>query len=194
MLTTKLNMYDIITMFDINTNNVLVILDRLSMKTLKRNLEKNNRWKVSYVSGSNFNQNKEKILCAQFTNQLVLPTMYLTSVKHHKTSCTLCTANPFNYHIQIRGFKTKRSINIEFEKNASFLNRFRNRLGQLSDTVRLFFIYTKKILCALQINSLFYRMQDGILKIKIQLHLDLCSVKIIVKSLQRNIKKLQQLL
>ncbi|XP_034192241.2 ATP-dependent zinc metalloprotease YME1L isoform X1 [Osmia lignaria lignaria] len=134
MLTTKLKMYDIITMFDINTNNVLVILDRLSMKTLKRNLEKNNRWKVSYVSGSNFNQNKQKILCAQFTKQLVLPTMYLTSVKHHKTSCTLCTANPFNYHVQIRGFKTKRSINIEFEKNASFLNRFRNRLGQLSDT------------------------------------------------------------
>ncbi|XP_003699692.1 ATP-dependent zinc metalloprotease YME1L isoform X2 [Megachile rotundata] len=132
MLMKKLNIYDIITMFDMKTNNVFVIFDRSSMKNFKRHLEKENKWKISYISGFNFNENKEKVLCTQFTEQ-ILPTMYLSSKKHHQTLCTLCVKNPFNYHVQIRGFKTRRSINMDLKKKTPLVEWLRKWLGDVSD-------------------------------------------------------------
>lgn len=125
MLIGKLNMYDAITMLDIRTNNVLVVLDQLSMKIFKRNLEKDNKWKVSYVSGPSFTDNKQKLPSTQFTDEIILPAVYLSSKQQHRTLCTFCIKNPFNYHVQIRSFRTKRNVNAELEKESSFINRFK---------------------------------------------------------------------
>ncbi|KOC65850.1 ATP-dependent zinc metalloprotease YME1 like protein, partial [Habropoda laboriosa] len=135
----KLNMFDVITMLNIKTNNVLVVLDQLSMKILKKQLEKSNKWKISYVSGLNFAENKEKFSCTQLTEQIILPTMYLPSKQHHRTLCTFCIKNPFNYHVQIRSFRTKRNIDAELEKKSSIINKFKKWVGQYYGTVRSLF-------------------------------------------------------
>ncbi|CAL7948450.1 unnamed protein product [Xylocopa violacea] len=133
MLIDKLNMFNVITMFDIKTNNVLVVLDQLSMKIFKRNLEKNNKWKVSYVSGLNFTENKQKFPCTPFTEEIILPTTCLSSKQHHRMLCTFCVKNPFNYHVQIRSFRTKRNISAEVDKKSSFMNKFKKWIGYFSE-------------------------------------------------------------
>ncbi|XP_076750045.1 ATP-dependent zinc metalloprotease YME1L [Xylocopa sonorina] len=138
MLISKLNMYNVITMFDIKTNNVLVVLDQLSMKIFKKNLEMNNKWKVSYVSGLNFTENKQKFPYTHFTEKIILPTMYLSSKQHHRMLCTFCIKNPFNYHVQIRSFRTKRNVNAELEKKESFKNKFNKWVDHINETVRLY--------------------------------------------------------
>ncbi|CAK9799821.1 ATP-dependent zinc metalloprotease YME1L [Anthophora quadrimaculata] len=134
MLMGKLNMLDVITMLDIKTNNVLVVLDQLSTKIFKKQLEKSNKWKISYASGSNFIENKEQFLCTQFTKQIILPTMYLPSKQHHKTLCSFCIKNPFNDYVQIRSFRTKRNVNAELENKLSLINKFKKWLGHFSGT------------------------------------------------------------
>lgn len=131
----KLNMFDAITMLDIKANNVLVVLDQLSMKIFQRNLEKCNKWKVSYVSGLNFTENKQKFPCAQLKEEIILPTMFLSSKQHCRTLCTFCIKNPFNYHVQIRSFRTKRNVNAELETKSSFINRFKKWVGHLPGAV-----------------------------------------------------------
>ena len=49
-------------MFDIKTNNILVVLDKFSTKICRKNLEKNNKWKISDISELNFKENTKKYL------------------------------------------------------------------------------------------------------------------------------------
>ncbi|XP_071873409.1 ATP-dependent zinc metalloprotease YME1L isoform X1 [Bombus fervidus] len=129
----KLNMSDVITMFDIRTNNVLVALDQVSMKIFKRNLEKNNKWKV-YASGLNSKKNKHKYLYKKCTEEIILPAMYLSSKQHHTTLCTFCNKNSFHHYVQIRSFRTKRNVSTELEKQPTFINKFKNLVGHFSGT------------------------------------------------------------
>ena len=130
----KLNRRDVITILNVKKNNVCLMLDQLSMKAFKKKLEENDKWNVSYVSGSNFTENKQRFPCAQLTEPIILPTIYSQSKQHHRTLCTLCIKNPFNYHIQIRNFKTKRSINVELERKPSFISRFKKFFTDYSTT------------------------------------------------------------
>ncbi|XP_012348403.1 ATP-dependent zinc metalloprotease YME1L isoform X2 [Apis florea] len=116
----KLKICDVIAMFDIKTNNVLVVLDKFSTKICRKNLEKNNKWKISDISELNFKENRKKYHNSyQCTKEIILPTL------PRKSS---------NYHIQIRNFRTKRNVNVELEKKASFVNKFKNLFGHFSGT------------------------------------------------------------
>ncbi|XP_043790069.1 ATP-dependent zinc metalloprotease YME1L [Apis laboriosa] len=117
----KLKICDVIAMFDIKTNNILVVLDKFSTKICKKNLEKNNKWKISDISELNFKENRKKYHNSyyQCTKEIILPTL------PRKSS---------NYHIQIRNFRTKRNVNVELEKKASFVNKFKNLFGHFSGT------------------------------------------------------------
>lgn len=133
-------MSDVITMFDIRTNNVLVALDQVSMKIFKRNLEKNNKWKV-YALGLNSTKIKHKYLYKRCMEEIILPAMYLSSKQHHTTLCTFCNKNSFHHYVQIRSFRTKRNVSTELEKQSSFMNKFKNLVGYFSGTVRSCIIY-----------------------------------------------------
>ncbi|XP_015433737.1 PREDICTED: ATP-dependent zinc metalloprotease YME1 homolog [Dufourea novaeangliae] len=124
MLIGKLNLHTGITTLGIKKNNVCITLDQISTKISKRNLEKNNKWKVSYVSGSTFTENKHGFPSAQFTEPLHVPIIYLPSKWNYRTLCALCIKNPFTNHVQIRSFKTKHSINVELKK-PTFISKFK---------------------------------------------------------------------
>lgn len=117
----KLKICDVIAMFDIKTNNILVVLDKFSTKICRKNLEKNNKWKISDISELNFKENRKKYHNSyyQCTKEIILPTL------PRKSS---------NYYIQIRNFRTKRNVNVELEKKASFVNKFKNLFGHFSGT------------------------------------------------------------
>ncbi|XP_053981635.1 ATP-dependent zinc metalloprotease YME1L-like isoform X1 [Hylaeus volcanicus] len=130
----KLSTYNVITPLDIKKNNVWVILDQLSARIFKRNIGVNNKWKVSYVSGANFTENKQRFPCAQLTEPIILPVIYLSSKQYHRTLCSLCVKNPFNYHVQIRSFKTKRNVSVELERQPSIISRFKKWITHSLET------------------------------------------------------------
>ncbi|XP_076633692.1 ATP-dependent zinc metalloprotease YME1L [Colletes latitarsis] len=133
MQISKLNMYDVITTLNVKKNNVWVVLNQFSTKIFKKNIEEKDKWKVSYVSGSTFTENKQRFPCAQLTEPIILPVIYLSSQQHHRTLCTLCTKNPFNYHVQIRSFKTKRTISMDMNRRPSFINKIKKWFAQISE-------------------------------------------------------------
>ncbi|XP_076168366.1 ATP-dependent zinc metalloprotease YME1L [Ptiloglossa arizonensis] len=128
----KLNMYDVVTMLH-TKKNIWLILDQLSTRIFRKNVEENNKWKVSYVSGSNFTENKQRFPCAHLTEPIILPVIYLSSRQYHKTLCMFCTKNQFNYHVQIRNFKTKRNITVESERQPSRLSKFKKWFPHFSE-------------------------------------------------------------
>ncbi|XP_043262518.1 ATP-dependent zinc metalloprotease YME1L [Colletes gigas] len=131
MQISKLNTYNVITTLNVKKNNVWVLLNQFSTKIFKKNIEERDKWKVSYVSGSTFIENKQRFPCAQLTEPIILPVIYLSSQQHYRTLCTLCTKNPFNYHVQIRSFKTKHNIAVDMNKRPSLLKKVINRLSQI---------------------------------------------------------------
>lgn len=131
----KLNMYDVVTMLH-TKKNIWLILDQLSTRIFRKNVEENNKWKVSYVSGSNFTENKQRFPCAHLTEPIILPVIYLSSRQYHKTLCMFCTKNQFNYHVQIRNFKTKRNITVESERQPSRLSKFKKWFPHFSEVMR----------------------------------------------------------
>ncbi|OAD55288.1 ATP-dependent zinc metalloprotease YME1 like protein, partial [Eufriesea mexicana] len=134
MLIDKLCMFNIITMLNTKTNNVLLTLDKISMKIFEKNVQKNNKWKVSYASGLNFMENKQKYLYKQCAEEVILPSLYLSSKNHYRTLCTFCIKNPFNCHIQTRGFRTKYNVKPGSKKESSFTNKFKKFIGYFSET------------------------------------------------------------
>lgn len=121
-------------MFKLKRNDVWLILDKLSMKIVNENLEKNYKWKVSYLSRSSFAENKQMFPCAQLTEPIIIPAIYLSSKHHHRTLCALCVKDPFKYHIQTRSFKTQRNWKKEIEKDLSVTSRFKKLFGQFAST------------------------------------------------------------
>lgn len=119
-------MRDVVMVPNTKKNNVCLLLDEISMKVDKRKLEEN-KWKVSYVCGSSFTENKRGFPCAALTEPIILSTIHLSSKQHYRTLCTLCIKNPFNHHVQIRGFKTKRSLNEDLNSKQSFMSKFKQQ-------------------------------------------------------------------
>ncbi|XP_076379352.1 ATP-dependent zinc metalloprotease YME1L isoform X3 [Megalopta genalis] len=133
ILLDKLNLQNVITTLNTKKANVRVMLHKLSTKICKENLGEN-RWKTSYVSGSNFTENKHKFPCTEFTKPIIIPIVYLLSQQNCSTSCTFCIRNPSNYHVQIRSFKTRRNVNRDLNTRPSFTSRIRKWLLHSSNT------------------------------------------------------------
>ncbi|XP_076288668.1 ATP-dependent zinc metalloprotease YME1L isoform X1 [Lasioglossum baleicum] len=129
----NLNLQSAITTLNIQKNNVRKMLHQLSTKIWEENL-KENKWKMSYISGSNFTENKHMFPCREFTEPIIVPIVYLSSKQDCRPSCTFCIQNPSNYHVQIRSFKTKRSVNTDLNTRPSFVNKFRDWFLHSSNT------------------------------------------------------------
>lgn len=113
-------------------NKVYVILDNISSSVFRKPLEENSKWKVSYISGLTFNENKQGFPCSPLTEPVVLSVICLHSKQQHKLLHTWC-AKTLHNHMPIRTFKSQRSIKIELEQNPSLMNRVKKWLGLSSN-------------------------------------------------------------
>ncbi|KAG7209772.1 hypothetical protein KM043_011393 [Ampulex compressa] len=111
-------------------NNISLILNQLS------NVRKNNKWKVSHISGYSFNDNKQGIPCSHLTEEIILPIIYL-STKQNRILHTCHFQNPFTLKVQMRQFKTERNVKMETERNLTLTSRLKKLFGhsQSADAV-----------------------------------------------------------
>lgn len=110
---------------------VCVMLDDLAVSIFRRSLEENNKWKVSYLSGLSFADNKRGFPYS-LTEPIGLPVIHLASKQHYRLLQTWY-AKALQNHIPIRTFKSQRSIKMELEQNPTFISRIKKWLGLSSN-------------------------------------------------------------
>lgn len=110
---------------------VCVMLDDLTVSIFRRSLEENNKWKVSYLSGLSFADNKRGFPYS-LTEPTILPVIHLGSKQHYRLLHTWY-AKALQNHIPIRTFKSQRSIKMEIEQNPTFMSRIKKWLGLSSN-------------------------------------------------------------
>lgn len=113
-------------------NKVYVMLDDLAISVFRRSLEENNKWKVSYLSGLSFADNKRGFPYSSMTEPIILPVIHLASKQHCRLLHTWY-AKALQNHIPIRTFKSQRSIKLELEQNPTFMSRIKKWLGLSSN-------------------------------------------------------------
>lgn len=109
-----------------------IILDNVAISVLRRPLEGNNKWRVSYLSGLSFAENKRDFPCCSLTESDILPLINLASVQQHRLLHTWY-AKTLHSHIPIRTFKSQRSLKMELEQNPTFVSRIKKWLGLSSN-------------------------------------------------------------
>ncbi|XP_011873836.1 PREDICTED: ATP-dependent zinc metalloprotease YME1 homolog isoform X2 [Vollenhovia emeryi] len=116
-------------------NKVCLMLDNVAVSVLREPLEKNNKWKVSYLSGLSFAENKRDFPCSLFTEPIILPVIHLANRQQHRLLHTWYSKK-LHSHMPIRTFKSQRNIKMELEQNPPFMNRIKKWLG-LSPNVQM---------------------------------------------------------
>ncbi|XP_072755645.1 ATP-dependent zinc metalloprotease YME1L isoform X1 [Anoplolepis gracilipes] len=128
LLEMNLNASSALTM---KNNKVCVMLDDLAIGIFRRSLEEN-KWKVSYVSGLSFADNKRGFPYSSITEPIILPVIHLTSKQHCRLLHTWY-AKALQNHMPIRTFKSQRSIKLELDQNPTFMSRIKKWLGLSSN-------------------------------------------------------------
>ncbi|XP_077280729.1 ATP-dependent zinc metalloprotease YME1L [Temnothorax americanus] len=126
---------------NLSTSNVLrmknckvcLMLDNVAVSIFRRPLEENNKWKVSYLSGLSFAENRRDFPCSSFTEPIILPVVHLASRQQNRLLHTWYSKK-LHSHIPIRTFKSQRNIKMELEQNPPFMNRIKKWLGLSSNT------------------------------------------------------------
>ncbi|XP_025988099.1 ATP-dependent zinc metalloprotease YME1L [Solenopsis invicta] len=116
-------------------NKACLMLDNIAVSVFRKSLQENNKWKVSYLSGLSFAENKQDFPCSSFTEPIILPVIYLTSKQQHRLLHTWYCKKLHN-HTSIRTFKSQRNIKIELEQNPPLMSRLKKWLG-LSSNVQM---------------------------------------------------------
>ncbi|XP_014478773.1 PREDICTED: ATP-dependent zinc metalloprotease YME1 homolog [Dinoponera quadriceps] len=113
-------------------NKVCVLLDNAALSLFRRPLEENNKWKVSYLSGLSFTENKQGFLYHPLKEPIVLPVTHLAS-KQRRLLHTWYVKTSHCSDMQIRTFKSQRSIKMELERNPTVISRIKKWLGLSSN-------------------------------------------------------------
>lgn len=111
------------------------MLDYVAVNIFRRPLEENNKWKVSYLSGLSFAENRRGFPCSSFTEPIIVPVIYLPSKQQHRLLHTWYGKKLHN-HMPVRTFKSQRNIKMELEQNPPIMNRIKKWLG-LSSNVQV---------------------------------------------------------
>lgn len=109
------------------------MLDNIAISVLKKPLDETNKWRVSYLSGLSFAENKRGFPSSLLTEPIILSAM--TSKQQHRLLHTWHGKVLRSCNIPIRTFKSQRSIKMELEQNPTFTNRLKKWLG-LSSTLQ----------------------------------------------------------
>ncbi|XP_011645152.1 ATP-dependent zinc metalloprotease YME1 homolog isoform X1 [Pogonomyrmex barbatus] len=112
-------------------NKICLMLDNVAIGIFRRPLEEN-KWRVSYLSGLSFAENRRDFPCSSFTEPIILPVIHLVSNQQYKLLHTWYGKKLHNY-MPIRTFKSQRHVKKELEQNPSFMNRLKNWLGLSSN-------------------------------------------------------------
>ncbi|KAJ8679405.1 hypothetical protein QAD02_015192 [Eretmocerus hayati] len=97
-------------------------------------LEDRNHWKVSYISGESFNENKQGFPPKLSSDTSKLHAFHLSfKPRHrslHQTQCATLNLN----QAQVRFFKTNRSVRAELDRNPTLSTRIRKWIGLNPDS------------------------------------------------------------
>lgn len=113
----KINLQNVGTALQVNRSEVLEILTQISRGTTPRFQSSNNKWRISYVSGDSFAENKRTGLT------------YRQNSQQCRLLHNLCSLTPLRLSGITRGFKTERNVKAELERNPSFSGRVRRWMG-----------------------------------------------------------------
>lgn len=117
----------------ISTKDAWNVLRQLSKGGITKVPQKSNKWKVSYISGPTFEDNKRG-----FPNYLLSEPETISSINvYFRPNRGFCSHNNlFNLQkSQARFFKTDRGIRAEIEKNPTLRMRVQKWLGVNLDSV-----------------------------------------------------------
>ncbi|XP_015597301.1 ATP-dependent zinc metalloprotease YME1 homolog isoform X1 [Cephus cinctus] len=131
----RLNTQHLATPLRIKRNDAYDILKQLSKglkPTVSRIIDKNSKWRVSYISGASFIDNKYGFPHVQFPEPTLLPMMCLSSWQPFRLFKNMHSPSQFAYDMQIRSFKTDRSAKVDRERNPTLGGRFRKWMGMTS--------------------------------------------------------------
>lgn len=133
-------------MLKMKDNKVCLILDSVAVSIFRRPLEENNKWRVSYLSGLSFAENKRDFPCSMFTEPIILPVVHLATKQQHRLLHTWYGKKLHNY-MPTRTFKSQRTVKMELEQNPPFMSRIKKWFG-LSSNIQMvqyiFIFYTNK--------------------------------------------------
>lgn len=113
-------------------NRMSIILDDIAFSVFRRPMEKNNKWRVSYLSGLSFAENKRDFPCSSLTEPIILPVINLTSEQQHRLLHTWY-AKTLHNHMSIRMIQTQRSLKMELEQNPTLTSKIKKWLGLSSN-------------------------------------------------------------
>ncbi|KAF7379050.1 hypothetical protein HZH66_015284 [Vespula vulgaris] len=133
----KLNVHNIANICGTKKDNAWLILDSIFLRTSRKSLKINSKWNASYISGTNFTENKQNFPCSQLTESIILPAIYLSSKQQYKLFHNLCNRTLSNYNVQVRSFKTERDIKVIYKRNPSVFTRLKewfDSFGLASDS------------------------------------------------------------
>lgn len=116
-----------------------------SISKVSRPIDEHNGWKVSYVSGSSFTENKRGFPCSPLVQPIIFGALgHSGGIKHDKYGFFLSPIQAND--ILIRGFKTNRNVKAENNRNPTFAGRFRTWIGLSKYVVSLKKNYFNKFL------------------------------------------------
>lgn len=113
-------------------NKMCIMLDDTTFSLFRRPLEKNNKWKISYLSGLNFTENKQGFPYHSLKEPIILPVTYFAS-RQRRLLHTWYAKTPHNSDMQIREFKSQRNIKMELDRNPTIMSRIKKWLGLSSN-------------------------------------------------------------
>lgn len=119
----------------ISRNDVWEILERLSKTESYEIVNKSNKWKVSYVSGSSFTENKRGFSTSQQSDINQLKTINFFIKPQRRFLRNFCSLTIHPNSAQVRYFKTDRSIKSELDRNPTLSTRIRKWIGLNTQSV-----------------------------------------------------------
>jgi len=110
-----------------------MILNNTAITVFRKHLGENNKWRVSYLSGLSFAENKQGFPCSPLSEPIILPAIHLASKQQRRLLHSWHVKALRNHNIPIRTFKSQRSIKMELEQNPTFMSRLKKWLGLSSN-------------------------------------------------------------
>lgn len=121
-----------VTSLKMEENKMCIMLDNVALSLFRKPLKENNKWRVSYLSGLNFTENKRGFPYYSLKEPIILPVTYLAS-KQRRLLHTWYAKMPHSSNTQIRTFKSQRSIKMELEQNPTLMSKIKKWLGLSSN-------------------------------------------------------------
>lgn len=113
-------------------SKVCVTLDNVALNSFRKPFEENNKWRMSYLSGLNFTENKRGFPYHSLKEPIILSVTHLTS-RQCRLLHTWYAKMPHSSDMQIRKFKSQRSIKMELDQNPTVMSRIKKWLGLSSN-------------------------------------------------------------